>query len=275
MNAGRAPVVAVLAVVTGLVLAGCGSHPNDRAEAAHTPSSSPGATGTPSPGTAGTEGATSTPHAGSTKSARPTTGPSQAVQESAVNGRITAVRKSTAQISSPGGVVGITWNPGTVIVNSVDARAKDLAVGTCVLVLPPEQGPAPTAKTITAGLVRVIAASPSCPPVPGATPGPGKGAAPQPGTAGSVTVTGGQGVIGSVSAKSRTGFTLRTRDGGRIRTVAVATSDATEYRKAGEHPREGVEVGRCATVWGTEHAGTRLVATRMRLSDPVDGACGS
>lgn len=271
MNRGRALVMVALPAFAGLVLAGCGSDSSDTAGAAPRQTASPAAAPSSSP----TATVTGTPKAKVSTSPRASAATAQGSDRNTVSGIITAVRKTTAQVSSPAGVVGIAWSPGTVIVDTVSAVVKDVRVGACVLVLPPAVGPAPTATTMAAGVVRLVASSPSCPPVPGATPspadGPGSG-----GMAGSVTVNGGSGVIGSVSEKSRKGFTLRTRQGGgAVRTIAVSTSRATVYRKAGDHPHDAVIVGRCVTVWGSGHDGSRLMATRIRLSDPVAGSCTS
>jgi hypothetical protein len=160
-----------------------------------------------------------------------------------------------------------------VIIDSVDAKAGDVKVGSCVLVIPPDQGPSPTAKAVVAGTVRLVDSSPSCPPIPGVQPGADGTAAGGEGDGGSLTVVGGQGVIGSVSAVSGKGFTLRSRAHGTIRTIAVTTSRTTRYRKAGDHPRAAVDVGRCATVWGRTGAGGRVTASRIRVSDPVGGVC--
>jgi hypothetical protein len=160
-----------------------------------------------------------------------------------------------------------------VIIDGVNARAGDVKVGSCVLVIPPDQGPSPTAKTIVAGTVRLVDSSPSCPRIPGAQPSGDGDTASGEGMGGSLTVAAGQGVIGSVSAVSRKGFTLRSRGAGETRTVTVTTSKATRYRKAGDHPRAAVDVGRCATVWGRTGAGGRVTATRIRVSDSVDGVC--
>jgi hypothetical protein len=190
----------------------------------------------------------------------------------AVSGILTNVGATTARIAAPRGSVAIAWGPGTVIVDSQAVKASDIGIGSCVLVLPPAGGPAPTATSIVAGLVRVVPSSPSCPFVPRASPTPGTKPS---GTVagGSVTVVAGQGVLGTVMAVSSKGLTLKSGTGRDVRTVAVTTSPATQYRKPGDHPRVAVVVGRCATVWGTAHAGARLLATRIQVSDPVGGNC--
>jgi hypothetical protein len=194
-------------------------------------------------------------------------------EPSAVNGLVTQARGTTATVVSAGGSVPIIWGPGTVIVDAVPAKSRDVLVGTCVLVVPPAgASPAPR-KAVTAAVIRVVAASPSCPVLPGKA-RPGKKAVAQSGMGDSLTLVGGAGVIGTVSAVSHGGFTLKSAGPGRLRTVVVSTSATTQYRKVGDHPRDAVATGRCATVWGTEHQGSRLVATRIRMSDPVAGVCG-
>jgi hypothetical protein len=269
MTANRVALGAAVGVLTGaLALTGCGGSGKPDATAAKgSPSASssetPSATASPSarPGTTASAGA-------ATKGSAPA--PAGGAQRSAVSGKLTAVRDMTATVAAPGGSVAISWTSGTVIIDTVGATARAVKVGTCVLVLPPDQGPSPTPDAITAGVVRVVDSSPSCPLIPGMSPT--KAPSPGAGGSGGVTIAGGPGVIGTVSAISRKGFTLRSRDDGKVRSVAVTTTSATQYRKAGQRPRSSVEVGRCATVWG-EHHGSRLVANRIRVSDPVDGTC--
>ena len=188
---------------------------------------------------------------------------------------LTDVRGTTATVASAGRGVAIVWDLGTVIVDTEVATAKIVRIGSCVLVLPPPDGPVPTAHTLTAAVVRVVPDSPSCPRIPGAGVAPGQTAGPPAGTAGSITLTGGPGVIGRVRAVSRKGFTLKSANAGRVRTVAVSTSPATRYREAGTQPRTAVEDGRCAIVWGDRHRGARLVATRISMTDAVGGKCQS
>jgi hypothetical protein len=270
MTANRVALGATVGVLAGaLALTGCGGSDKPdtaaakaSASASSSSSSSPTATTSARPGTTASAGATAKGSAASAGGA----------QRSAVSGTLTAVRDLTATVAAPGGSVAISWTTGTVIVDTVGATARAVKLGTCVLVLPPDQGPSPTPDAITAGVVRVVDSSPSCPLIPGMSPteAPSPGA----GAGGGLTIAGGQGVIGTVSAVSRKGFTLRSRDDGKIRSVAVRTTSATEYRKAGQRPRSSIEVGRCATVWGRHH-GSRLVANRIRVSDPVGGTCAA
>jgi hypothetical protein len=270
MTANRVAFGAAVGVLTGaLALTGCGgSSKPDPTAAKGSPSASSSATSSPTGSRSARPG--TTPSAGATtKGSAPAA--AGGAERSAVSGKLTEVGDRTAKVAAAAGTVAISWTSATVIVDTVSATARAVKVGSCLLVLPPQQGPSPTSSAITAGVVRVVDSSPSCPPVPGAAPT--QGATAGGGTGGSLTLGEGQGVIGTVSAVSRKGFTLRTRTNGAVRTIAVTTNRATVYRKAGEHPRTSIEVGRCATVWGSAHHASRLVATRIRLSDPVDGVC--
>jgi hypothetical protein len=185
---------------------------------------------------------------------------------------VASTNGTTAVVATAAGDAPIEWSVDTTIIDTVQATAKDVPVGSCVLVLP-EGSPGPRAKAITAAIVRVIDSSPSCPHKVGTGPTPSAGASSLPGDTGGITAVGGSGVIGTVSAKSGSHLTLRSRTNGSVRVVTVTTTKATQFRKAGAKPRTAVSPGRCATVWGTRHHAGRLVATRIRMSDPVDGRC--
>ena len=262
---------ALVGAVAGmLLLTGCGSGGHAKVEptAAVTPSSgasSPGAAlGSPRPSAVKPDPASSS--AGKPSVPRTTSAAGQSV----VSGTITEVKDMTARLSSPRGTVTIFWDSGTAIVDAVEAKPADVVAGSCVLVLPPTDGPPPTATAMTAAVVRLIPSSPSCPVVPGTSPA--AGSKPTAGAGGTITLVGGPGVIGTVTDKSAKGFTLRSRGDVKVRVIAVATNRQTEYRKAGDHPRAAVDVGRCATVWG-KRTGARVDATRIRTSDAVGGAC--
>lgn len=276
MDCSRAALGALAAALTcSLGLAGCGSS-SSKADA--------GRTATPSASASATAGATAgdQPEAAGSASAAATDGTKASSRGSdasrnVVNGTVTQAGDTTASVSGADGVVAIRWSPGTQIVDTLVAKRADVAVGACVLVRPPDAGPSPTRKALTAGTVRVIASSPNCPPVPD---GDGSSDGPRPsggagGPGGSLTIVDGPGVIGSVSAVTAKGFTLRSRDGGEVRVVAVTTSSATRYVRAGERPRRAIEVGRCLIAWGDERGDGSLRADRIRVSDPVDGTCPS
>lgn len=278
MDCSRAALGALAAALTGsLVLAGCGSS-SSKADAGRpaTPSASTSATAM---ATAGDEPeATESASAAATSATKTASGGTDGFR-TVVSGTVTQAGDTTASVSGAGGVVAVRWSPETQIVDTVVAKRADVAVGACVLVRPPDAGPSPTRKAITAGTVRVIASSPSCPPVRTAD-GDGSSDGPRPsggadGPGSSLTIVDGPGVIGSVSAVTARGFTLRSRDGGEVRVVAVTTSSATRYVKAGDRPRRAIEVGRCLTAWGDERDDGSLRADRIRVSDPVDGSCPS
>lgn len=273
MNRSRAARLAVAGLVTGSVLmTGCGhgadpsadqsADPSAGATFAATTAASPSAA-SPSASTTGpTTGAGTGPSAG-TNPAAPT----------AVVGSITQTGDRTARVASAQGSVAIAWTPSTVIVDTVAVPRTDLAVGTCVLVVPVGNA-GPGASDVTAAAVRVVSASSSCPTVPGAPKAGGAGAS-KDDAGGSVTIAGGNGVIGSVSAVSAHRLTLRTATGSTTRVVRVTTTPSTVFRKSGDRRKAAIRVGRCAAVWGSDHVGGRLVADRIRVSDPVGGTCGT
>lgn len=266
MKHARSLVGAVAGTIVGcLVLSGCGSHDSGSPKSgpsAHTSSAPTAAVGTTTPGPAS--------HPSTSTSAG--TSPGVTAERASVTGKVASTSGTTAVVATAAGDAAIEWSAETTIIDTVRASAKDVPVGSCVLVLP-EGSPGPTAKAVTAAIVRVIDSSPSCPRQVGVSPPPSPTASPRPGDTGGITAVGGSGVIGTVSAKSGARITLRSRTDGKVRVVTVTTTKATEFRKAGAKPRSAVSAGRCATVWGSRHHAGRLVATRIRMSDPVDGRC--
>jgi hypothetical protein len=206
-------------------------------------------------------------------------------------GEIADVSGTTLQVRDvQSGEVKVTYTDSTEFTQQVNGSIADLAVGDCVMVA---SDSATDADSVTATAVTVSAAVdgscqggmnpgeipsglpsdipnsgiPSGAPPSGATPPSGGG---MPGG-----TPGGGGVFGPVTAVTETGFTVESTvpggESGEPRSVTV--SDTTTWMITEAATASALTVGRCVNATGeTDDAGT-VTATRITVSDPVDGEC--
>jgi hypothetical protein len=84
------------------------------------------------------------------------------------------------------------------------------------------------------------------------------------------------GATGAVTAVSADGFTVdSTRPGSDdTQSVAVTVSADTTYSTSVDADGSALEVGRCVQATGDADSTGAITATRIGVSDPVDGQCG-
>ncbi|WP_155993309.1 DUF5666 domain-containing protein [Nocardioides sp. URHA0020] len=212
------------------------------------------------------------------------------------SGTVAAVSGSTAQVQNDqSGQVAVTWTATTVFTHQVDAALADVEVGACVAVTSDgatttDDGPvAATSVRITAATDDGCAAGfgamgggpgggrPSGAPsdlpsdrpsdLPSDLPsdragGPGGGRA--------------GGTFGEVTAVSADGFTVSSTRPGEdaTTTVEVTVAGATTYTTTAAASSSAVKIGACVTATGTTDGTGAVTATRVSVSDAVDGQCG-
>jgi len=206
-------------------------------------------------------------------------------------GKVAAVTGSTAQVQGPDGQVAVTWTASTTFTKEVSATLSDVKVGSCVMVGSTDQttpGSTP-ATAVTAASVRITAKdNGSCAVLPGGPGGPagsgGPGGGPQvsgtppSGAAGQrPQVRGMGGAFGEVTAVSATGFTVASAlpGGTGTTTVTVTVGSGTTYSRTGPGAAADVKVGACVAANGHTDDTGAVTATRVAVTQPVDGQCGA
>jgi hypothetical protein len=268
MKLTRMTVASATAVLLLGVLAGCGGN---SADATATDGTTPAAAGA-SPGGA------------ATSAAMP-----------GASGTIAAISGNTLQVQSDqAGQVAVTWTTKTAITREADATLSDVVVGECVMVgSDPASGSATSGSdtgTVAATSVRITdAVAGACSGGlafggPGGRPGGMPGGMPTdrptnmpPGGAGGFR----PGTSGKVTAVSATGFTVdavqRVPGSASQSTdttpVAVSVGSQTTYTKTVDATAADLKVGLCAMASGQADNTGAVSATRIGLSNPVDGAC--
>jgi hypothetical protein len=203
-------------------------------------------------------------------------------------GKVAAVADHTAQVQGMQGQVAVSWTTATKFTQEVPASLSDVKVGTCVLVLPSDQGTGagssgsgvPTA--VTASGVRISEPTDgTCNPVrgPGGAGGPQlqgtpPSGAPQGGPRPQVRGLGG--AMGKVTAVSASGFTVSSVMPGSTAatTVTVTVGAATTYTTTATGAPTDVKVGVCVQAQGAADDTGAVTATRIAVSTPQDGQCG-
>lgn len=199
------------------------------------------------------------------------------------SGTIAAVSGSTLQVQSESsGQVAVSWTDATTFSEQVAGTLADVAVGSCVMVQSAAE--AEEGSPVTATAVRISEAQDGeC--TGGFGGGPGGGERPEgmptdlptdlPTDRPTDMPGGGRGfgggTFGAVTAVSATGFTVEAPDS----SVEVTVAAATTYATTATADASAVEVGRCATAQGEADDTGAVTATRISVSDPVDGACSS
>lgn len=190
------------------------------------------------------------------------------------SGLVAAVSGRTLQVQSAGsGQVAITWTAETAFLEQVAGSLADVTVGTCVFVT--ADGETEDGEPVAAGAVRITEAGEDgeCTGGFGGSGGPG-GERPE-GMPTDLPTTdrpdGPGGTAGKVTAVSTTGFTVESAE-----VDAEVTVDAeTTYSTTTEADAAAAEVGRCVTAAGESDDTGAVTATRISISDPVDGECSA
>jgi hypothetical protein len=204
-------------------------------------------------------------------------------------GEIAAVQGKTLQVQNPqSGQVAVTYGGHTQITQQVDAAPKDVSVGSCVVVGSDASGTA--TDTVAATTVRISQ------PTDGSCQGGfgGRGDAPTgtppggipsdapsdfPGGAPSGAPSGGPrgfgGAFGEVTAVTTDGFTVQSMRPGssEAQTVTVTVSADTTYSTEAAAQPSALKVGRCVQATGDAGSTGAISATRIAVSDKVDGQC--
>lgn len=204
-------------------------------------------------------------------------------------GKVAAVADNIAQVQGVQGQVAVSWTNATTFTKEVAASLADVKVGTCVLVLPVDQGNGtgssgsgvPT--TVAASGVRISEPTGgTCSPVrgPDGAGGPQLQGAPPSGAPQGGTrppqMRGLGGAMGKVTAVSASGFTVSSVMPGSTAatTVTVTVGAATTYTTTVKAAPADVKVGVCVQAQGTADDTGAVTATRIEVSTPQDGQCG-
>jgi hypothetical protein len=205
-------------------------------------------------------------------------------------GEIASISGTTLQVSNDqSGEVKVTYTDTTEFTQQINGSQTDLAVGDCVMVV---SDGATDSDPVTASAVTVSDAvdgscqngmgsggmpsggMPSGAPPNGQTPPSGM---PSGGPSAGGGMPGGGGVFGLVTKVADTGFTVEsTVPGGQSgESRAVTVSATTTWTTTEAASASALTVGRCVSATGETGDTGAVTATRIAVSDPVDGKCGS
>lgn len=192
-------------------------------------------------------------------------------------GEIADADGKTLQVQGQAGQVAVTWTAKTEITQQVAAALSDVAVGSCVMVGSADQGE--DAAAVTAASVRIS------PPVDGSCQG-GFGGDDRPAGAPSAMPSGMPsgmpgggagpgGAFGEVTAVTAAGFTVESTPPGAeaATTVTVTVAAGTTYSTSATADGSALEVGRCVQATGEADSAGAVTATRISVTDKVDGSC--
>lgn len=186
------------------------------------------------------------------------------------SGTIAAVSGATMQVQSErSGQVAVSWTDDTTFSLQVTGTLADVAVGTCVMVT--ADGEVAEGEPVAATTARVTEATDGeCTGGSGGGPG-GERPTALPSDLPTDRLGGGfgGGAFGAVTAVGEGGFTVESPDG----SVEVTVSGVTTYSTTADATADAASVGRCATAVGDADDTGAVTATRVTLSDPVDGVC--
>ncbi|MEX0426387.1 hypothetical protein AB3X52_02060 [Nocardioides sp. DS6] len=229
-------------------------------------------------------------------------GPGQGGGMPGAFGKIAAKSGKTLQVQGTDSQVAVTYSAKTAITQEVTGSIKDVKVGTCVTVMPADAGSgsasgsasASASGPVTAGTIRITAAvkgsceggfggrgfrrngasgAPSG--MPSNLPSDMPSDFPSGGASGGPS--GGRmfGTSGKVTAVTADGFTVAAVTPGSTDTTRVsvkvgssATVTATKSATA-----SALKVGKCVSATGQTDDTGAVTASRISLSDPVDGEC--
>lgn len=203
-----------------------------------------------------------------------------------VSGQIAAVNGSTAQVQDSSSQTAVTWTSSTTFTQQTTLAATDVKVGDCIMAnrarptnFTPGSTPSPvTGSTLDGATVRVIATNGSCP-TQGAPSGAPNGGQGGPGggrgfggfgVTGVVTATSG-GATPTITVTSQRAYGSVAAGG----SVSVTTSGSTTYMGTQSTTAAAVKVGECLAATGSADDQGMVQATRISLSDPVNGQCAT
>lgn len=191
------------------------------------------------------------------------------------SGLVAAVSGRTMQVQSAGsGQVAVTWTAETAFLEQVAGSSADVTVGTCVLVT--ADGGTEDGEPVAADAVRITEAAEDGGCTGGSGGGPGGGPGGErpegmPTDRPTDRPAGFGGTAGKVTAVSTTGFTVESAEVD----VEVTVDAETTYSTTAEADAAAAEVGRCVTAVGEADDTGAVTATRINVSDPVDGECSA
>jgi Domain of unknown function (DUF5666) len=194
----------------------------------------------------------------------------------AASGRIAAISGSTMQVQNPQtGQVAVTWSRATKFTHMVDTTLAAVRAGDCVTATAPS-GTSASATSFTATTLVIGAqADGTC----GAAVGPGDGqpptgapSAPPSGPPPSAPAAVASGTVGSVSGSTLV-IAARRVGSNSTRTVTVTVDSNTKITTDATTTSKSVKVGKCVSAQGAADSTGTVAATRIRISDPVNGQC--
>jgi hypothetical protein len=203
-------------------------------------------------------------------------------------GEIAAVQGRTLQVQNPqSGQVAVTYDARTRITQQLGATLGDVTVGSCVMVGSDSTGTDADTDTdtdaVAATSVRISRPTDgSCQEGFGGDGGGPTGAPPSQLASGgpsgppSGATRGFGGAFGQVTAVSADGFTVQSVRPGSSeeQTVSVSVSSDTAYSTEVAASSSALKVGRCVEATGDADSTGAITATRIAVSDQVDGQCG-
>jgi hypothetical protein len=220
-----------------------------------------------------------------------------------VSGKVAAVSGKTAQVQDQTSQTAVTWTAKTTFTEEVSTTAAAVKVGTCVIAQPAPSTSASSGgstgstdgTTVAAASVRIISTSGDCAQRPAVFDGGGRGSfsgGPSGGASGAPSSrpsglpSGGPGrqvgfgAVGKVTALAAHGFTVQavlpsgSGASPTTRSVSVTTTAATTYTTTRKATASAVKVGTCLSAQGSTDSIGGVTATRVQLTQPVDGQCG-
>lgn len=300
----------VLAAALAVLLVGCGGDAgspgaSDVAESSSAASSDSDSAEAASPGASVTSGKDSkgagpkdSNDSKGSKGSKGSGGPAGSVNADgpAVSGKVISVDGMTAAIE--GSDLEVRFTTGTTIVRTVDASAKEIRAGACVIAFP-EEGTVTGAQRFRAAWVQVRFRTGGCDgagadngpngqkPVecgtedrdgedtrdgrPSASAEPRPGCGMRGGGSGGIQV-GGAGIAGTVTAVDGSTLTVSTDGDDQRTSVEVEIVSSTHVRANDAASARTVQPGQCLTAWGPVDAGA-VTATRIRMVAPTAGSC--
>jgi hypothetical protein len=201
-------------------------------------------------------------------------------------GEIAGISGTTLRVrDDQSGEVKVTYTDTTEFTQQLNGSLADLTVGSCVMVT---SDGATDSNPVTATAVTISAAvDGSC--QSGMTPGGMPGGAPPSGQtppsgggmpsgappSGQIPPAGGGGVFGLVTTVTGTGFTVEsTAPGGESSEPrSVTVSATTTWTTTEAATASALTAGRCVIATGEADDTGTVTATRITVSDPVDGEC--
>jgi hypothetical protein len=241
--------VAVVGAVGMFVLAGCSNSPPTSHNSSTATSASAAGQGDSGQGTGGLRGP-------------------------AASGTIAAVSGKTMQVQNPQtGQVAVTWTSSTKFTHQIATTLAAIKTGDCVTALAPS-GTSFDATSFTA--TSLVVSTGAC--AAGAGPGPsGFPSGARPSGLPSGQLRGGAVASGKVTSVAGNTVVIAAQkfggSGTSNKTVTVTSS--TKITTEAATTATSVKVGKCVTAEGKADSTGAVTATRVRITDPMNGQCGA